>query len=260
MRGRQYVCAGLAVAMAAALLTVGAWARAASTTDGTGGAEATTRGRKEVADAPVVPGGRGGTTRPREDGRDRSWPVPGEGRGATRPLVLRGWEPPATGWGPGHRGVDLATRSGGPVYAAAAGRVVFAGTVAGRGVVSIELTGTTLDRSRRAGDASPLRTTFEPVRASVVRGDRVRAGERVGTVESGPFHCGDACLHWGLLRGEHYLDPLALLPPRMLSRGPSRLLPFLGRPLPERRADPRGWPRGGVSRALRAVPSTRLPP
>ncbi|MFB6554375.1 hypothetical protein ACFCWX_31235, partial [Streptomyces sp. NPDC056405] len=30
----------------------------------------------------------------------RLWPV------GTRPAVLRGWEPPATPYGPGHRGVD----------------------------------------------------------------------------------------------------------------------------------------------------------
>src|SRR3954462_11222716 len=32
----------------------------------------------------------------------RGWPV-----GAARPTVLRGWEPPATVYGRGHRGVDL---------------------------------------------------------------------------------------------------------------------------------------------------------
>ncbi|MCG7207085.1 M23 family peptidase, partial [Streptomyces arenae] len=47
-------------------------------------------------------------------------------------------------------------------------------------------------------------------------------------------HCGaGACVHWGLLRGETYLDPLLLLPPWLLNRGPSRLLPVLGVPLPK---------------------------
>ncbi|MES9521627.1 murein hydrolase activator EnvC family protein [Streptomyces capoamus] len=138
----------------------------------------------------------------------RVWPV------GVRPPVLRGWEPPATVYGPGHRGVDLAAPAGAPVRAVAAGRVLFAGRVAGRGVVSVALAGT------------DLRTTYEPVRPSVQKGDEVSAGEVVGSVEAPGPHCGTApCVHWGLLRGETYLDPLSLLPPWLLARGPSRLLP-----------------------------------
>ncbi|MBU6532720.1 murein hydrolase activator EnvC family protein [Streptomyces mayonensis] len=147
----------------------------------------------------------------------RNWPV------GTRPTVLRGWEPPATPYGPGHRGVDLAAAGGVPVRAVAAGRVSFAGRVAGRGVVSVELTGT---------GEPPLRTTYEPVRASVRKGDLVGAGQVLGAVEPAGSHCA-ACLHWGLLRGDTYLDPLSLLPPWLLNTGPSRLLPVLGVPLPE---------------------------
>ncbi|KUM68016.1 M23 family metallopeptidase [Streptomyces curacoi] len=147
----------------------------------------------------------------------RAWPV------GVRPPILRGWEPPATPYARGHRGVDLAAPPGTPVRAVAAGRVSFAGRVAGKGVVSVELTGT--------GDP-PLRTTYEPVRASVRKGDEVAAGEVVGTVESTGAHCTAACVHWGLRRGETYMDPLSLLPPWLLHRGPSRLLPVLGVPLP----------------------------
>lgn len=142
----------------------------------------------------------------------RVWPV------GSHPLVLRGWEPPATLYARGHRGVDLATPAGAPVRAVAAGRVSFAGRVAGKGVVSVELTGT------------DLRTTYEPVSASVKKGDEVAAGEVVGTVELTGSHCATSCVHWGLLRGELYLDPLALLPPWLLNRGPSRLLPVLTAP------------------------------
>ncbi|MGA5877017.1 M23 family metallopeptidase [Streptomyces cellulosae] len=147
----------------------------------------------------------------------RTWPV------GVRPQVLRGWEPPESVYGPGHRGVDLAAATGTPVRAVADGRVSFAGRVAGKGVVSVELAGT--------GDP-PLRTTYEPVRASVEEGAEVRAGEVIGTVEAGGSHCTAPCVHWGLLRGEAYLDPLSLLPPWLLHRGPSRLLPVLGVPLP----------------------------
>ncbi|WP_425589016.1 murein hydrolase activator EnvC family protein [Streptomyces similanensis] len=151
----------------------------------------------------------------------RYWPV------GARPPVLRGWEPPATPYGPGHRGVDLGAPPGTPVRAVAAGRVSFAGPVAGRGVVAVELSGT--------GDP-PLRTTYEPVRASVREGESVAAGQVVGTVEGpGPAstaHCGPGCLHWGLLRADAYLDPLLLLPPWLLNTGPSRLLPVLAAPPP----------------------------
>jgi murein DD-endopeptidase MepM/ murein hydrolase activator NlpD len=89
-------------------------------------------------------------------------------------------------------------------------------------VVSVELTGT--------GDP-PLRTTYEPVAVSVGKGDEVAAGEVVGTVEPRGSHCA-GCLHWGVLRGDVYVDPLSLLPPWLLDSGPSRLLPVLGVPEP----------------------------
>ncbi|WP_369172646.1 murein hydrolase activator EnvC [Streptomyces sp. R28] len=147
----------------------------------------------------------------------RAWPV------GVHPPILRGWEPPATPYGRGHRGVDLAAPAEAPVRAVAAGRVSFAGRVAGRGVVSVELTGT---------GEPPLRVTYEPVRAVVRKGDEVAAGEVVATVEATGSHCTGTCVHWGLRRGETYLDPLTLLPPWLLRRGPSRLLPVLGVPLP----------------------------
>ncbi|MEU4490862.1 M23 family metallopeptidase [Streptomyces purpurascens] len=140
----------------------------------------------------------------------RAWPV------GLRPQVLRGWEPPATAYGPGHRGVDLAAAPGTPVRAVAGGRVSFAGRVAGKGVVSVELTGT---------GEPPLRTTLEPVTATVQEGEEVEPGEVIGTVDATGSHCTATCVHWGLRRGETYLNPLSLLPPWLLHRGPSRLLP-----------------------------------
>ncbi|TJZ46303.1 M23 family metallopeptidase [Streptomyces piniterrae] len=153
---------------------------------------------------------------------DRAWPV--DGPAGFRPTVLRGWEPPPSPWAAGHRGVDLATTVGATVRAAAPGRVAFAGTVAGRGVLTIEL-----PHSGRP----PLRTTYEPVRPTAHKGERVTAGEPVAVVQRGPFHCRGPCLHWGLRRGKSYLDPLSLLPPPMIRGGPSRLLPVIGVPVPD---------------------------
>ncbi|MFJ7151775.1 peptidoglycan DD-metalloendopeptidase family protein [Streptomyces sp. NPDC100445] len=145
----------------------------------------------------------------------RFWPV------GVRPTVLRGWKPPVTVYGAGHRGVDLAAPAGAPVRAVAAGRVSFAGRVAGQGVVSVELAGT------------DVRVTYEPVHPSVRKGDEVEAGGVVGVVEPTGSHCaGTTCVHWGALSGGDYLDPLALLPPWLLRRAPSRLLPVLNVPLP----------------------------
>ncbi len=117
--------------------------------------------------------------------------------------------------------MDLAAPPGTPVRAAAPGRVAFAGTVAGRGVLSVELTG--------SGDP-PLRITYEPVRPLAETGTAVAAGDVVATLTDSGTHCAGGCLHWGLLRGQDYLDPLSLLPDWMKRRGPSRLLPVGGVP------------------------------
>lgn len=126
------------------------------------------------------------------------------------PTVLRGFAPPAQRWESGHRGVDLAAWVGQPIHAAGSGVVSYAGMLAGRGVVAVS--------------HGALRTTYEPIRATVRAGQRVTAGQVIGTLEDRPGHCVPrGCLHWGLLRGREYLNPLLLL-----RRGPSRLLPVWG--------------------------------
>jgi murein DD-endopeptidase MepM/ murein hydrolase activator NlpD len=127
------------------------------------------------------------------------------------PDVTRAFEPPAHAYGPGHRGADLAGAPGAPVLAAGDGVVVFAGMVAGRPVVSVD-------------HAGGLRTTYEPVERLVAAGQRVARGSPLGTLAPGHAGCPvAACLHWGLRRGETYLDPLSLLAaPRV------RLLPLRG--------------------------------
>ncbi|MEU7431802.1 M23 family metallopeptidase [Streptomyces sioyaensis] len=152
---------------------------------------------------------------------ERSWPVAGPA--GIWPTVLRGWDPPPSPWAAGHRGVDLASSAGAEVRAATPGRVVYAGTVAGRGVLTLEVS-----RSGRP----PLRTTYEPVRPTARKGQHVTAGQKVAVLQRGPYHCRGPCLHWGLRRGKTYLNPLSLLPRSMLRSGPSRLLPVFGIPVP----------------------------
>ncbi|MFI5783023.1 M23 family metallopeptidase [Nocardia sp. NPDC051570] len=115
-----------------------------------------------------------------------------------RPPVLRRFDKPAHDWLPGHRGVDLGGAAGQSVLAAGDGIAAFAAEVAGKPVVSIDHPG-------------GLRTTYEPVRATVLAGRRVLRGEVVGTLEPGHPSCPDVCLHWGLRRDHDYLDPLGLL-------------------------------------------------
>jgi murein DD-endopeptidase MepM/ murein hydrolase activator NlpD len=124
-------------------------------------------------------------------------------------VVTRPFEPPPTPFSAGHRGVDLGSTPWSPVLAAGDGVVLFAGMVAGRPVVSID-------------HAGGLRTTYEPVDPSVRAGQQIARGSPIGTLSAGHAGCPrQACLHWGLRRGESYLDPMALLEiPRV------RLLPL----------------------------------
>ncbi|MZD08524.1 peptidoglycan DD-metalloendopeptidase family protein [Streptomyces sp. SID5785] len=153
------------------------------------------------------------------------WPVDGSGGGPGPPAVVRDWAPPSSPYGPGHRGVDLAAPIGAAVRTVAAGRVTFAGRVAGRGVITVELTDS---------GAPPLRTSYEPVSATVRKGAEVTAGAPLGTLELPTGHCppvSPSCLHWGLRRGTTYLNPLTLLSPAARTHGPPRLLPlWLGPP------------------------------
>ena len=131
------------------------------------------------------------------------WPLDPE------PQVVRRFEPPPGPYAAGHRGVDLAGAPGQAVRSALAGTIGFAGSIGGKPVVTVV-------HGRR-------RTTYEPVVATVEAGQQVAAGTVIGRLTLTDSHCFPAaCLHWGLLRGETYLDPLSLLG----GAGPVRLLPL----------------------------------
>ena len=131
------------------------------------------------------------------------WPL------SPRPAVARPFVPPRSTWGPGHRGVDLAAVVGQPVRAVADGAVTHVGVIAGRPTLTVT-------------HPDGLRSTYEPVQASVHPGDRVTAGQVVGAIVGSGSHCSPtACLHLGALRGGSYVDPLALLGPVRV-----RLLPL----------------------------------
>jgi murein DD-endopeptidase MepM/ murein hydrolase activator NlpD len=126
--------------------------------------------------------------------------------------VERRFDAPEQEWGAGHRGVDLTAPAGSRVLSPGPGVVTFAGQVARRGVVVVT-------------HPDGLRSSLEPVAASVPVGAAVTAGTAIGVVESGPAggsggggggttpnHCApSSCVHWGVRRGERYIDPLSLL-------------------------------------------------
>ena len=138
---------------------------------------------------------------------DGRWPL------RPTPEVVEGFDPPTSTWSAGHRGVDLAGRPGQLVHTALAGTVSFVGLIAGRGVVVV--------------DHGDTRTTYEPVASSRRPGEPVAAGDGIGHLAAPGSHCPPrACLHWGWLRDETYLDPL-----RLVGAGPVRLLPLAGLPV-----------------------------
>ncbi|WP_197431397.1 MULTISPECIES: M23 family metallopeptidase [unclassified Dietzia] len=145
--------------------------------------------------------------------RDLRGPLPG-------PVsAVRPFDPPAQRWLSGHRGVDLAAPPLAVIRAPAGGTVVFAGAVGGRPVLSIE-------------HGAGLRTTYEPVRATVRTGDDVATGDTVGHLLAGHAGCPvHACLHWGArvasggpAGDDDYIDPLSLL---SVHDRPIRLKPTL---------------------------------
>jgi murein DD-endopeptidase MepM/ murein hydrolase activator NlpD len=98
---------------------------------------------------------------------------------------------PACRWCPGNRGIEYATAGGEMVSAVAAGRVEFAGRVAGRWYVVV-------------AHADGLRATYGHLAGTRrVAGDVVVAGAALGET-AGAFH-------FGVRDGEVYVDPAPMI-------------------------------------------------
>jgi murein DD-endopeptidase MepM/ murein hydrolase activator NlpD len=126
---------------------------------------------------------------------DGTWPWP-----VTGP-VIRGFDPPASPFGAGHRGIDVAVPFGTPILAPEAGTVAFAGPVGGELFVTLDHGG-------------GLTSTYSWLSSVAVRrGDAVAAGQLIGTTGLG--HPGSAVphLHFGVRLGGGYVDPLEYLAP-----------------------------------------------
>jgi murein DD-endopeptidase MepM/ murein hydrolase activator NlpD len=122
-----------------------------------------------------------------------AWPVVGP--------VIRGFDPPDSPYGSGHRGIDIAAPVGTPVHAADAGKVTFAGPVGGRLFVTVDHGG-------------GLVSTYSFLSRILVRkNDLVTRGQVIAL--SGEGHPGETPthLHMGAKLNGAYVDPLAYLEP-----------------------------------------------
>ncbi len=116
------------------------------------------------------------------------WPITG--------AIIRIYAPPATPYGAGHRGIDVAARVGDSVASPIEGTVTFAGSVAGRGVITVS--------------SGPIQVTIEPVSPVVRKGAAVSRGRTIATV-SATGHGVETCAHVGVRIDDVYVDPFSVL-------------------------------------------------
>lgn len=122
-----------------------------------------------------------------------AWPVQGP--------VIRGFDPPDTPFGAGHRGIDIAAVPGTPILATEAGTVSFAGRVGGELFVTIVHGG-------------GLSSTYSWVSSTTVRkGDVVSRGQPIGSTGTGSPGARVPHLHFGAKLDGEYVDPILLLAP-----------------------------------------------
>jgi hypothetical protein len=113
--------------------------------------------------------------------------------------IGRPFDQPETAYSSGHRGVDYEVARGTPVRAAAAGRVSFAGQVAGSLAVTLDHPG-------------GLQTTYSELSEIYISvGENVGQGRYIGAV--GQAHPDDSGLHFGVKRDGEYVDPADYLGP-----------------------------------------------
>jgi murein DD-endopeptidase MepM/ murein hydrolase activator NlpD len=122
-----------------------------------------------------------------------TWPVAGP--------VTRGFDPPDSPYGSGHRGIDIATADGTSVVSVGSGVVSFAGSIGADLFISVD---------HGAGIVSSYAYLSL---IDVHKGDLVPRGTTIG--RSGEGHAGvtPSHLHFGLRLDGEYVDPLAYLPP-----------------------------------------------
>ncbi len=137
------------------------------------------------------------------DGTRWTWPLAGP------QVPIHPFDGPTKRWLPGHRGVDLAGFEGATVRSVAAGMVSYSGEINGVGIISVL-------------HPDGLLSTYQPVLDPLPRGNSVRRGQRLGSLNSQGSHCWPLnCLHLGARIGQDYIDPMLLLRPWEVSLLPS---------------------------------------
>jgi murein DD-endopeptidase MepM/ murein hydrolase activator NlpD len=122
-----------------------------------------------------------------------AWPVTGP--------VIRGFEEPASPYGAGHRGIDIAAEVGTPIRAADAGVVSFAGPVAGSLFLTID-------------HGAGLKTSYSWLsQLAVTKGTVVRRGQIVAFTGQGHPGVEPSHLHFSVRLNGAYVDPLDYLEP-----------------------------------------------
>ena len=121
------------------------------------------------------------------------WPIEGP--------ILRGYDPPESPYGSGHRGIDIGAPVGTAIHAPESGKVTFAGKVGGHLFVTID----------HGGGVSSTYSWLSAI--SVRKGNVVARGDVIA--HSGSGHPGDVqpSLHMGVKVGGAYADPLDYLGP-----------------------------------------------
>jgi murein DD-endopeptidase MepM/ murein hydrolase activator NlpD len=134
-----------------------------------------------------------GAALPARASGDWVWPVVGS--------VIRGYEPPTSPYGSGHRGIDIAAPIGTPVVAAEGGTVTFAGKVGGHLFVTVN----------HGGGLASTSSWLSELR--VRKNDVVARGQVIAL--SGEGHPGEtpSHLHFGVKLDGAYVDPLDYLSP-----------------------------------------------
>jgi murein DD-endopeptidase MepM/ murein hydrolase activator NlpD len=99
----------------------------------------------------------------------------------------------------GHRGVDLITASGNQIIAPEDGVISYKGVVANAPTVTLMV--------------GEYKNTFQPATTTLPTGSQVGRGEVFAVVDiyrDQRQHCEEveSCLHWGMLIGDNYLNPL----------------------------------------------------
>jgi murein DD-endopeptidase MepM/ murein hydrolase activator NlpD len=135
----------------------------------------------------------GGSVLPARASGDWVWPVVGP--------VIRGYDPPTSPYGSGHRGIDIAAPLATPVLAAEAGTVTFAGKVGGHLFVTVN----------HGGGLASTYSWLSELR--VRKDDAVARGQVIALSGAGHPGISPSHLHFGVKLDGAYVDPLDYLSP-----------------------------------------------